>query len=257
MGLRTQGRGRTRGRRSARRGRSSGTTRGRRTAASGLQKRVARLEATKEETKHIIYSDNAVSGAAVTPWLNNFNLNNASTGGHAGVLLNPTVKGDAVKHRTGDKAVFTKINIAIRAKFGSLVADRTWIRWAIVCVKDNRGADWHRPEATGGFFMRKFGVTIPTENSLPNINNFSQGVTFNILKQGKFVVAAPTLSSAEEHVIHCRWYSKGKQTDYSLGDLGTFADIDKNAIYFYMWTNNGILSSGVTLNGEAQVFFHG
>lgn len=245
-----------------RRTRTRGAARSsRRAGGTSLSARVGKLERTQEETKHLIFTSSGVPGALYNTWMLPFGL---STTTQFQFCLNGVRRGVEVQKRIGDKAAFTRFTAKIACLFGTAIVAETWVRWALVCVKDNKGANLSDPTAAGGFFPRKYGTLAgiqPREEALPNINNYSQGVGYRVLKRGEVRVTNPNDATTETRIININWYNKGLVTDYSLGDTGGTADIDKNAIYLYFWTNNTIayVTEGVQLSmrGEAQMFYHG
>jgi len=257
MRRRAPTRGRSRGRRIRTRGAARSS---RRAGGTSLSARVAKLERTQEETKHLIFTSSGVAGAAYNTWMPPFGLSNTA---NFQFCMNGIARGDTIKERTGDKAAWTKLRAKIKVTFGTAIVAETWVRWALVLVKDNKGGNFSNPTGAGGFYDRKYGTASgqPVEEALPNINNFSQGVGYKILKKGEVRVSNPNDATSETRIININWMNRGVITDYSLGNGASTSDIDENAFYLYFWTNNTVAytteASHLSMRGEAQFYFHG
>lgn len=238
-----------------------GYQRGRQRKARGIvgsvrrvASRVKQLERTKEETKLLLWSDAQVTGSillfGVSPGFN-IRVNNGFI-----ACINIIQRGDTVQQRTGDFAVWTKIRARIKVILGTAIVNDTWVKWRLV--------QEYRPEGTQltntTYFQNIYGVNNPggNRNLLPNINNRDQVTKYKTLKQGCLTVTGLNDQSVEERYIDIDWYSKGIKTNYCRGNAGTVADIDRNAIYLIMWTNQtDSTANGVHLTGEMQMRFHG
>jgi len=261
MPRRTSRRGRTRGR-SIRRRRPTRRVRSGRGRVGGLGKRLAKLEATQGEAKHIVFTDTSVPAARVSPWMSNRNIYFGTSYYGSDCLNAYPIRGTSSQQRIGDKIVTTKFQAKINVVFGAQVVDKAYVEWALVCVKDHRGAYFSDPgAATNGYWVRRYGTAsgqVPTEQALPNINNKSTGLTYRVLKKGRVDVYNPLDSTAENRIINIMWMGR-LESDHSLGNTGTYTDVDKNGMYLYIWTNspiiNGLGVNGVTINGEAHLYF--
>lgn len=220
-----------------------------------VESRVSQLERTKEETKLALYSDAGVTGGAtffgVSP---GYNLRAVAP---FLFLINGRVRGDTVQDRTGDFAIWTKIRARLRVILGTAIVNETWIKWRLI--------QEYRPDGlaltTGTYFNNVFGVTTPGSigrQLLPNINNRDQVVKYKTLKQGTLIVTGLNDQSVEERYIDIDWYGKGIKTNYARGNVGNIQDIDRNAIYLIVWTNQTDTTlNGVYVTGEMQARFHG
>lgn len=232
--------------RRTRRGRRAGRTakRGR----TGLTNRVRALENSKEEAKHIIYSDDAVPAATVLT--NSFNVRAAAP--FIG-LLNPLSRGTTVQQRIGDKVMWTSLNLNLHIYANGNITDETWVRWRLVKHIQPLGTAL----SASSYLAINFGVSAP---GLPfmmrNINNQDPKDRFATLKSGIIKFTNVSNSGQEVKMIPIR-YRKPIETSYHLGNNGTIADIARNALYLIVWTNSSITTGGLTISCEAQVFFHG
>lgn len=235
MRTRTYRRGRMFARRGKRRSRGA--------SMRGMGKRVKRLEDTAEETKHIIFSDSGITGS------NAAYAGGALISGTAVQLhINPLSRGTTVQSRVGDKAVFTRIHFKVQANFSTNIVSVCTVFWILYKVKNgNAGV-----VTANNFLLAKYGVA-PAMRTLPDINN-QNNPNLNILARGQWTNIAPTDASIEEHVFNID-YRKAVHTEYRLGNAGTVADINKNALYLLLWTDTG--ATGITVYGEGHVFYHG
>jgi len=218
---------------------------------------LAKLEATQGEAKHIVFTDTSVPAARVSPWLGNINIRFPANYFGSQCLNAYPVRGNTAQERIGDKIVTTKFHAKINVVFGSAVVDKAYVEWALVNVKEARGLNHNNPGANDEFFMRRYGTLVnqgPTEQALPNINNRSPSLRFKVLKKGRVDVYNPLDSTAENRIINIMWMGR-IESDHSLGTTGTFADIDKNAMYLYIWTNCPVTTNGISINGEAHLYY--
>lgn len=243
-------------RRMRRRG-TRGSRRGRQRRGRGIVgtvrrvvSRVRQLERTKEETKHLIYTDSFTGGGAQQFCAgHNLRIDNPFV-----FSINVCSRGDTVQDRTGDHAIWTKIRARIAVYFGTAVVNETWVKWRLICERRPEG----NQTSASQYFTNTFGVSQPPNPCLlPNINNKDQYSRYRTLKQGTMWVRGLSDSSVEERVLDIDWYSKGINTSYTLGNGGDVTDIDRNHIYLIIWTGCQEATNGIDLYGEMQAFFHG
>lgn len=218
-----------------------------------VESRVSQLERTKEEAKHLILSDSGVPGSS--QFLNGIAGFGLRSDNPILRLLNPLERGLTVQQRVGDHAVWTKIRLRLAVQFGASVVSDTWIRWMLIQEYRPEGS----PLTVAGVNQVMFGPTgNPAHlNTLPNLNNRSQSVRWKILKKGTLWMRGANEQTVELRNIEIDWYGKGIDTDYARGNSGAVNDIDKNAIYLYMFTNNSVVTNGVGVWGEGHLFYHG
>jgi len=235
-----------RGRMSARRGRR----RSRYARRGAMAKRVARLESTAEETKHIIISDSAITGSIAG--FAGVNLSAGGTPNCRQIFLNGIVRGNRVKDRHGDKVVVTSMKLNLDFTFGTAVANQQWVWWGIYTLV-NGTTEVIAPNV----LLSKFGVNTPTEKTLPDINNKDNTTLIRWLKRGKYFHAAPTDATVEQYTAKIR-LKKKIYCQYKNGDTGYVSDINRNAHYLIVWTAcTDTTANGISINLEGHVFFHG
>jgi len=212
-----------------------------------MAKRVRRLEDTAEETKHIIFSDIGVTG---------------SNGGFAGVsiyntapaqlFLTPLTRGSTVQNRIGDKVVFTAIRFKVQLFFSSALVNQCTVNWMIYRLNGGTTAI-----SASNILNGIYGTSNPTMNALPDINNKNPSATYVVLKRGYYKHVAPADATAENQVMNVI-YRKKVYSEYRNSNLGTVADMNKNALYLLIWSDKPSADPGlINVNGEGHVFFHG
>lgn len=219
-----------------------------RVVSRSIVKKVKRLWRQRDETKHLIISGQGVTGG------NDLVSQNIVTSSPMWVLLNGCQRGNTVQSRDGDEAFFTKIRMRLTFYIGSSVVNENHVMVRLVLHKQPRGtavtAAQYESYAFGASGSQYAGMM------LPNINNHSLK-EFVTLKEWKFKFSETSLDTIGQEIKDIMWFNKGIKTNYELGNAGTIADIDTNAIYLYVSTTNTVTVNGLDLYGEGHIYFHG
>lgn len=232
-------------RRFSRKRRSFGRRRGR--ASRGIVKKVKKLWRQREETKHLIISGQGVTGG------NDLISQNLVVSSPMWILLNGCTRGTTVQNRVGDEAYFTKIRLRLTFYIGSAIVNENHVHVRLVLHKQPRGT----AATVSAYQSYAFGVTgVHTGMLLPNINNHSLK-EFVTLKEWKFRFGESSLDTLGQVIKDLVWFKKGIKTNFELGNAGTIADIDTNALYLYVCTTNDVVTNGLDVYGEGHVYFHG
>jgi len=212
-----------------------------------MAKRVRKLEDTAEETKHIIFSDSGVTGSNA-----GFAAVSIFTGSPAQLFLTPLTRGTTVQSRVGDKVVFTSIRFKLQFFFSSDLTYQCTVNWMIYKLKAGTTAI-----TAANILAGIYGTSSPTAIALPDINNQNKEATFTVLKKGWYKHVAPTDATQENQVMNVI-YRKKVYSEYRLGNAGTVADMNKNALYLLIWTDHAAADPGlINVNCEGHVFYHG
>lgn len=237
---------RRRGHTRSRRGRRAGRTA--RRSALGLNRRVTALEHTKEETKHLIYSDFGVTGSMVIT--NAYNIQKTFP---FSAHLNPLIRGVTVQDRLGDKATWTSFNLKLHIYALANIVSQTFVNWAL--VKNIRQDGLNLIAST--YLGDMYGVSQP---SIPymfrDINNHDVKGKYQVLRQGIEIIHGTNDDSTLMRIVPIN-YRKPVVTSYTLGNNGDYQDIDRNGIYIVVWTDSLIGAGGLAIHLEGQAFFHG
>lgn len=212
-----------------------------------IVKKVETLWRQREETKHLIISYSGVTGGT------DLVSQNILASAPMWVLLNGCQRGTTVQNRVGDEAFFTKIRFRLNFFIGSGVVNENHVLVRLVLHKQPRGTAVTAATYENYAFGFAGGYT---GTALPNINNHSLK-EFVTLKEWKFRFGESSLDTVGQVIKDLVWFKKGIKTNYELGNAGTIADIDTNAIYLYVSTTNEVFTNGLDLYGEGQVYFHG
>jgi len=246
MARRTYARARTYGRRG--RGRSRIARRTRRVSTPS-RAAVRRVVAQAPVAKHLLWSDNGVTGGSTSA----FSAAALTNAAPIMQLLNGCSRGMTVQTRIGDITKVTKIHLKIRTTYGTAIDGDVIIRWVLLAERNSQGFSRTAASFAGVYF----GDSTPQTNAIPNYNNKDVSL-FKILKTGKQTMRASMASVVEIRDWSIFWAPKTPlRCNYTLGNAGTIADIDGNAIYLFMFTDNTTgTTAGVYNFIEGNVYFH-
>lgn len=203
--------------------------------------KIYRAAVTFNPPKYILWSDNGVTGGNTSPFYT------AGTPLYDAapqiLLLNPMTRGNTIQQRQGDDAWITKLYMRFQTKFGTAIGGDVTIQWLIFCHKDPLGAAWTALNFQQAYFGCQ-GANCRT-NALPNINNMNTK-RIDIIKRGA-IHTKETVAGVVENVtwtINCP-LKKPIHASYKLGNAGTIADLDGNALYLLLWTNNATATANI------------
>jgi len=211
---------------------------GMRTRRYGGQKRKAKKEARKVATiqyvkraidrsieDKFVYLNNALMGGA--------NLTNATPQVN---LLNGLAQGTTDQTRTGDKVRFArlKLDLLVSAPI-SATGNSTAYKFDIIRYKNPRGV---APTITN-----LYGVATPAAIDHFNDVSIDWKSRYECLASRSFVINYPAATVAQVQLLSFDINLNDVQTDYSLGNVGTIADIDKNALYLVAHQDTALSTS--------------
>lgn len=154
-------------------------------------------------------------------------------------LLNPLTQGDTDSNRTGDKVRFHYLTMNLRHIIYDLQGDDLVYRVNIIRVKNPRGS-----APTASTLVVNGGTAQNPEEIWDEVlYDFSS--RYEVLYDSGVKIIHKQISnnynlSADYISIPCDF-----TTDYSLSNVGTIADIDQNALYLYVRTNNSTANQHV------------
>lgn len=178
-----------------------------------------------DNEKKFIYVTNSLMGGA--------NLTNATPQLN---LLNGLAQGTTDQTRLGDRVKFKRLLMNILASAPiSATGNSTSYKFDIMRYKQPRGA---------AFTMTNlYGSATPA-----TIDNFNEASTdwksrFECLATRTFVINYPAATVAQIYLFSFEVNLDDAITDYSLGNAGTIADIDKNAYYLVAHQDTALATS--------------
>jgi len=175
-----------------------------------------------------------------------------SNGVPALYLLNNLSQGFNEVSRIGDQAKAQKITMSMNISAVATSVLNQKFRYIIFWYKNPRGV---APTA-----LDFFGTATPTTFTGYNFNtvDFQSRYTvirdkmFNMSDHNQSLLAASTLNyDINPFSINL----KNKSCDYTLGNAGTIADIDKNALYIWFLGNASSGANSVTVTTGGNYFF--
>jgi len=212
---------------------------------------VRRLNNYSSPAKHLLWSDNGVTGGLPSVF-SGYALNNAQP---LIQFMNPCSRGTTVQQRVGDIIKISKIDLNIRTTYGSIVDGDVIIRYMLVAHKTPDGSG----KTASTFCTEFFGDTTPHTNAIPNWNNHVLKEEYRVLKEGSITMRASMASVTEIRDWNIKWIGKAPvQCGYTLGNTGGIGDLDSNAIYLLMFTDFANTAEGNAINSfiEGNVYFH-
>lgn len=256
MVQRTYNPNRTIGQRGQPRSRTSGRGRGANTQMvpyipRSLYNTVRRLNNYSSPAKHILFSDNGVTGGNTTAFATNA-LYNSQPLLH---WCNPCARGTTVQQRVGDITKISKIDFNIRTTYGTAVDGDVIIRYMLFSHKTPNGTG----KTANTFCTEYFGDATPHTNAIPNNNNQVLKEEYRVLKEGSLTMRASMASVTEIRDWKIQWIGKSPiQCGYTLGNTGGLSDLDSNAIYLLMFTDFPTIGATNGINSfiEGNVYFH-
>jgi len=246
MPRRTYARARTYGRRGKGRSRTGGRTR---RASTPSRAAVRQTVLQRPVAKHLLWSDNGVTGGSASIFATNALINATPLI----QLLNGCVRGMTVQTRIGDICKVSKIHLKMRTTYGTAIDGDVIIKWILFAEKNSQGF----ARTASNFSSTYFGDGTPQTNAIPNHNNKDVSL-FRILKKGTQYMRASMATVIEIRDWSIFYAPKTPlRVNYTLGNAGTIADIDGNAIYLYMYTDNTTGgATGVYSFMEGNVYYH-
>lgn len=245
MVRRTFARARTYGRRGKGRSRTV-----RRTKRASIPKQVRRLVNQQAPAKHILFSDNGVTGGNTTI----FPSTSLTNSGPLLQFLNPLTRGTTVQQRIGDIVKISKIYLKVRTTYGTSVTGDVIIRWMLFSEKCNLG----HVRTASEFGNIYFGSATPFTNSIRNDNNRDAAAAFTIHKRGSYTMRSSVTGAVEIRDWYINFIPKTPvRAAYVRGNVGTPADLDSGAMYLYMYTDNIVTgANGIHSHVEGNVYYH-
>lgn len=149
-------------------------------------------------------------------------------------LINNLQQGNTDNTRTGDRVRYGMLDMHVNlAKTGNNTV-QTQCRVMLLRLKNPRGA-------TPASSTIQYNSNRPME--IMDDVNYDWDSRWAIeYDSGVFVYPITSIASQfQQHVIHIR-KNLDFVTDYSLGNAGTIADIEKNALYLYITNDNSTVS---------------
>nr|WAE42438.1 MAG: capsid protein [Cressdnaviricota sp.] len=227
-------------------------TRVRRGAA--ITKRVAKLWQDAEldrPPKHIIYSNQSVSGATSLQW---------------GTLTSGLTNGTPIKHELGlmqrqttvqgrlaDYIFWSRLKFHFRIYYGSGVQGDQCLKYFVICERTPAGS----PVSAANFCLDYYGVNNPDTNTLPNINNKTFSARYRILKQGTVWMRQSVSGVVEQRELNLDLkFKKPIKSSLILGTTGTVTDYDANLISV-LWIADSVSGGAnqIGINFEGCMWF--
>jgi len=163
-------------------------------------------------------------------------------------------RGNTVQQRSGDFIKVSKISLKMRTTYGTSVDGDVIIKWMLICHKNSGGATL----SATAFCADYFGRNTPYTNAIPNYNNKVASSRYKILKKGTIYMRASMASVTEIRDWSINYMPKTPvKVGYTLGNVGTSADIDSNNIYLLMYTDCAVTgANGIYSFMEGNVYYH-
>lgn len=154
-------------------------------------------------------------------------------------LLNPLTQGDTDNNRTSDKVRFMYLTMNLRHVVGDTQNSDVVYRVNILRVKSPRGV---APTSTT---LVVNGGSAANPEELWDDVNYDFASRYEVMYDSGVKVIRKQIST--NFVIAADYITLpiDMTTDYSLGNVGTIADIDQNALYLYLRTNNSTATNHV------------
>nr|WAE42426.1 MAG: capsid protein [Cressdnaviricota sp.] len=217
---------------------------------AGLGRKVAKLWQDAEVArppKHILFSDSGISGGNVSGFASNIL---AATTPRI-VFLTPCSRSTTVQGRLADYIYVSKIHFSVQTQYGTNVTGDQYTKWMIFVHKQPGGAAL----SAATFLSDYYGTSTPNTFNIPNRNNKSTD-KYRILKKGSIQMKETVAGVVEKHNYHIKCMFKHPiKVSLVLGNAGTIADCDGNAIYLIMWTDSTATVSGVQSYFEGNVYY--
>lgn len=201
-----------------------------------LEKKVDKI--AKNPECHYILQQNTLFG----------NITNSG----AYLLLNPCQRGDTVQTRTGDYVSNKRIKIKGILTCGMEGPPfQASVRMILVCQKQNRNSAtpfWHASSPAEGYLF----ADPLYMNTMYNFNNTDIKPQFKVLYDKVHKLIQPATSVPTTRIINLN-FKINTHTSYKGGNVGDGTDIDRNAYYLLMWTDN--TTQGVNFRFDSCFYF--
>jgi len=221
-----------------------------RKVGKGLGRKVAKLWQDAEVSrppKHILFSDFGIVGGNST----GFGSNILAVTTPRIVFLTPCPRNTTVQGRIADYIYVSKIHFSVQSQYGTNVTGDQYTKWMIFVHKQPGGVAL----TAAAFMLDYFGSATPNTFCIPNKNNKCTD-KYRILKRGQIQMKETVAGVIEKHNYHIKCLFKHPiKVSLVLGNAGTIADCDGNAIYLIMWTDSAATVSGVQSYFEGNVYY--
>lgn len=160
-------------------------------------------------------------------------------------LLNGLQQGTTDNTRTGDRVRYTKLLLHAYLVCPLQVSGTaSHVKVDIIKVKNPRGV--------APTVLQIYGSATPGAGDFFNHNTVDFSSRFQILDSKEYQFNLPSVGNAEGYLMKFDIDLNDMQTDYSIGNAGTIADIDANALYVLYHQDN---STSIAIYQSAYLYY--